>query len=714
MTPRPLIFISAVSRELRSARQLVANTLTFLGYQPIWQDVFGTESGDLREMLRKQIDQCKGVVQLVGKCYGAEPPAPDEAFGRVSYTQYEALYARSRGKKVWYLFLNENFPADSCESEPEELRELQGAYRRRVQSDTHVFHSLVTHEALEAGVLKLRDDFTQLRRGVKKWALGVTALLVLVLGTTVWLVLGQHRQGDSIQKQGEQVALVVDRYQKMQVALQGLAEAEARAKEPGATITPEEQRRRAYAILEKQLALPAGSLARELPGFALELYHRADTNPLMRARAAYALGKFDEAQKLSLENAAQDRQAYENALRVQDERRKRAVESYMLAGQSAQKLIKYNDALNHFREAEKLTDRNRNPEEWATVEHSLADLLFAQGRYAEAEKLFRRVIEVRTRVLGPQHADTLESRHRLIYALTEQAKHAEAEKEAREVLRLREKSLGPENADTVVSRYNFANALVHEGKYPEAETIYHDVIKVDIRILGPEHFRTIAARDGLANVLDYEGKNTEAQTLYRDVIKLDEKVYGPEHPVTLNDRMNLATSLQASGQAAAAEAEYRNVIRMETSVVGAEHPDTLISRNNLAETLDGEGRFADAEAECRQIIPIEQKVLGAQHRVTLNSRANLALALIGEGNFSEAETEYTEVLKQMEQALGFQHPDLFDYASKFVTALSRQHRSREASDLARNIADEARKILGANNSAAQKYGKLVRDADAAK
>src|SRR3954470_2997172 len=93
----PLIFISAVSRELRSGRQLVANTLTFLGYQPIWQDIFGTESGDLREMLRKQIDQCKGVVQLVGKCYGAEPPTLDETFGRVSYTQYEALYARSRG-----------------------------------------------------------------------------------------------------------------------------------------------------------------------------------------------------------------------------------------------------------------------------------------------------------------------------------------------------------------------------------------------------------------------------------------------------------------------------------------------------------------------------------------------------------------------------------------------------------------------------------------
>src|SRR4051812_26073577 len=139
MSPRPLIFISAVSRELRSARQLVANTLTFLGYQPVWQDIFGTEGGDLRELLRKQIDQCKGVVQLVGKCYGAEPPTPDENFGRVSYTQYEALYARERGKKIWYLFIGENFPADPCEGEPAELEKLQTDYRERLQADTHVF-----------------------------------------------------------------------------------------------------------------------------------------------------------------------------------------------------------------------------------------------------------------------------------------------------------------------------------------------------------------------------------------------------------------------------------------------------------------------------------------------------------------------------------------------------------------------------------------------
>jgi hypothetical protein len=39
---RPVIFISAVSRELRSARDLVAKTLIAMGYEPKWQDIAPT------------------------------------------------------------------------------------------------------------------------------------------------------------------------------------------------------------------------------------------------------------------------------------------------------------------------------------------------------------------------------------------------------------------------------------------------------------------------------------------------------------------------------------------------------------------------------------------------------------------------------------------------------------------------------------------------
>jgi Domain of unknown function (DUF4062) len=215
MSPRPTIFISAVSKELRSARQLVSNTLTFLGYEPIWQDIFGTETGDLRQMLRDKIDQSKGVVQLVGQCYGAEPTSPDPDFARVSYTQYEALYARKKGIKVWYLFMDQDFPIDPHEPEPDEQRQLQAAYRGVLKADSHLFHPLKTREALEAGVLKLRDDLTQLRKGARRWAWGIAALLVFVALLVVWLVFGQSKVSTKLDKSQATLEKIADRFEAL-------------------------------------------------------------------------------------------------------------------------------------------------------------------------------------------------------------------------------------------------------------------------------------------------------------------------------------------------------------------------------------------------------------------------------------------------------------------------------------------------------------------
>lgn len=212
---RPTIFISAVSEELRSARQLVANTLTFLGYEPVWQDVFGTETGDLCAMLRAKIDECNGVVQLVGQCYGAEPESKTTEFGRVSFTQYEALYARKCGKKVWYLFIDERFPIDSRGSEPEELRQLQNAYRSTLKADTHVFHALQSPEALEAGVLKLRDDLTELRRGAKRWAIGVAAALALITVLVIWLLRGQMGISQKIAEEGRSMKTIAEHFSSL-------------------------------------------------------------------------------------------------------------------------------------------------------------------------------------------------------------------------------------------------------------------------------------------------------------------------------------------------------------------------------------------------------------------------------------------------------------------------------------------------------------------
>jgi hypothetical protein len=68
---QPTVFISCVSSEFRQTRGRIAAILTRLGYTPVFQDIFGTEPGDLRQVLRDKIDACEGLIQIVGQAVAA-------------------------------------------------------------------------------------------------------------------------------------------------------------------------------------------------------------------------------------------------------------------------------------------------------------------------------------------------------------------------------------------------------------------------------------------------------------------------------------------------------------------------------------------------------------------------------------------------------------------------------------------------------------------
>ncbi len=508
------------------------------------------------------------------------------------------------------------------------------------------------------------------------------ALLMFVAGLFTW-----HRQA-----QAEANAEIA----KLRQGVMKFAHLEAQVCQPGEKQMQED----VYPRLARELGIDVKLLRGKLPPFAASLRRAPNASAFERANAAYVANDYEEAERWAMQAAAEAREAAPVNPRT-------VIQALELAGLSAQAAIQYPRAMQHFREAEKFTDVKRDSEDWAGLQDAIADLLFAQGKYGEAEKLFRSVIEVRSRILGPEHPETLASRHRLIYALNEEEKHAEAVAEARAVAALRDKILGSEHPDTLLSRCNLANALYHEAAYAEAERIYRDVLKLDERILGPENKRTLAARIGLANTLNDQGKYAGAIGFYRDAIKRDVKVYGAEHPVTLNDRMDLATALQANGSYPEAEAEYRAVIKLQENVIGPEHAHTLNTRNNLSELLNDEGRFAEAEAECQQIIGLEEKVVGPEHRLTLNSRGNLAVALIGEGRTAEAQSQITEVMRLMEGKLGPDYPDTVSFTIKFATGLAHQGKVQEAVEVVGGAEDRARRTLGPNHPVTQKYARLL-------
>jgi tetratricopeptide (TPR) repeat protein len=680
MSSKPVVFVSAVSRELHSARDLVAKTLLSLGYQPKWQDIAPSESGDLSATLRKWIDDSAAVVQLVGRSYGREPAIADPQFGRVSYTQYEALYARRRGKKVWFILLDENHPTDPCEAETGEKQELQTKYRERICGFGDIYHTSSNLDQTEKIVLRVRDDLAKLRRrSTFKFAIVISLLSLIIVGG-VWSI---SRQG----KQENKLAQIETKTDKLLAAVHELSPTLTQLGQIGDKDSEQARLARAYDILEGKLKLQRGTLAKELPQFAEQLLQRGDTRVMDRASALFALKRFADAEAAAL-------QAKDKALAAAGRSAKDAVAALELAGSAARAQIHYSRSLEHYRAAAALTSQQRDPIEWARVQHNIAYVVYDQGDYRQAAEVLRPVIEIRQRSLGPEHPDTLYSRNNLANALLAQGKPAEAEAEHRAILAIRQRVLGPNDPDTLHSRINLALAEFDQANYSKAEAECRAVLTIMERVFGPTHRDALAGRGDLGNMLYDQGKYAEAEEEYRAVLGSMRRVLGPEHSDTLICRNNLALMWDAQGKHAEAEVEFRVVLDITQRVLGPEHPSTLYSRNNLANALEAQGKHAEAEAEYRGVLGIIQRVLGPEHPDTFRIRNNLASGLEAQRKYAEAESEYRAVLAIQERVIGPEHPDVFGSYYNLAHCLEAQGRKPEALVLARRALAGFQKTLG--------------------
>jgi hypothetical protein len=144
--PEFRLFISAVSRELKSCRAEVARVLRRKELEIRDQEHFRQGPATLLEQLADYIRKCDAVILLVGDCAGAFP-SDDQASAlgiipifeqyrretgqtRASYTQWEFLLAKHHGKPAYVFFTGSGFSPDNPDTEAAESRSAQAAYRQ--------------------------------------------------------------------------------------------------------------------------------------------------------------------------------------------------------------------------------------------------------------------------------------------------------------------------------------------------------------------------------------------------------------------------------------------------------------------------------------------------------------------------------------------------------------------------------------------------------
>ena len=153
--------------------------------------------------------------------------------------------------------------------------------------------------------------------------------------------------------------------------------------------------------------------------------------------------------------------------------------------------------------------------------------------------------DIRTRVLGQEHPDTLTGRGNVAVILQRFGAVGGGRGRApRQYLRSARRVLGPEHPDTLISRDNLAIVLSRSGAVGGSRGEHRAVLGDRARVLG-------AGASGHADQPEQPcprasgelGRLEEAEAECRAVLAVRVRASGPEHPNTLTTRDNLATVL---------------------------------------------------------------------------------------------------------------------------------------------------------------------------
>ncbi|MBV8167507.1 MAG: tetratricopeptide repeat protein, partial [Alphaproteobacteria bacterium] len=288
--------------------------------------------------------------------------------------------------------------------------------------------------------------------------------------------------------------------------------------------------------------------------------------------------------------------------------------------------------------------------------NNLGEMASRRGRFAESDALYQRSQAILESALGsddPKVAILLQNRAALY---GEQGRYRDAEALAQRALAINEAKLGADHPDLANVIDNLAVVYQHTGRYAEAEQLSKRALAIRETALGLEHPSVAVSLNNLAELYRAQARYTEAEPLLRRSLAIREAVAGANHPDTANALNNLADFYVQRGRLDEAAAMHERALAILEAALGPDHPDVALGLNNLATVYWLQKRVADSERLQQRSLAINEKAFGPDHPRVAVSLSNVAFIDNTLGRTADAEALYRRSLAIREKALGSQHP----------------------------------------------------------
>src|SRR5262245_52045505 len=277
-------------------------------------------------------------------------------------------------------------------------------------------------------------------------------------------------------------------------------------------------------------------------------------------------------------------------------------------------------------------------------------------KFDEAFPLVERALEIRERVLGPDHIDVAVAVNSLAVLYWRKGDSAKAELLYQRARTIYEKSLGPEHPYVASSLGGLATVYFEMGDYEKAEPLFRQALTIWEKALGPEHANVSLVLDSLARLYQDTGAYAKAERLYQRDLTVKEKALGPEDPNVARALNNLADYYNDIGEVAKAEPLYWRALAIYEKSFGPEDLSLTTSLDGLA-ALYGrlKGDYARAEPLYQRSLAIWEKTLGPEQFHVAPPLQSFARFYYDKGDYAKAEPLFRRALAIYEKLLGPEH-----------------------------------------------------------
>ncbi len=379
----------------------------------------------------------------------------------------------------------------------------------------------------------------------------------------------------------------------------------------------------------------------------------------------------------------EDRVAYQSA-RTMNERAATLADQgkYALAQPLYEKSLEINRRL--------LTD---NHPDTAAAYFDLAYILKSQGKYTLAQSLYEKALDIHRRLLTDDHPQTAGTYNNLAMNHNAQGKYAVAQPLFEKALDIRRHLLTDDHPDTAGSYNNLAFNLDPQGKYALAQPLFEKALAIRRRLLTDDHPHPAMTYDNLAQNLNAQGEYARAQPLSEKSLEIRRRLVADDHPDTALGYNNLAFNLQAQGEYVRAQPLYEKALEINRRLLTDDHPHTASTYNNLASNFRAQGKYTLAQPLYEKALEIHRRLLTDEHPQTALSYNNLAFNLNAQGEYARAQPLSEKALEIRRRLLTDDHAQTATSYNNVAVNLQGQGKHARAQPLFENALEIRRRLL---------------------